>query len=305
MKVSSKNIWDVSHPTFSPESIDVPEAFRKVMENIERKEKKSESTMDKFRRIWQLAASAIAVPALGLAIFFGIEYYRSAIHGSEDKYMQTATTSYGMRTSLTLPDGSRVWLNSGSSLTYPLTFRNKARTVKLSGEAFFEVESDQEHPFIVKTKSLNVTATGTAFNVNSYDSDKTSMVMLERGKLDISSGEESVSLTAGNLLSLNEVSGSMSVKEIDPYISSSWRDGILIFIDTPITDVFKRLGQIYNVNFVIRDSSIASHLYRATFDGDSLNDILDIMAVTSSISFHKSISSDGMKTIEVFSKNTI
>lgn len=302
MKLTSQNIWDATHPAFSPESIDVPEAFRKVMEGIGQEGKEARRHEGRAWRIWSQVCSVIAVPALALAIFFGATAIERGVFEEQAAGTQTTTTPYGTRTEMTLPDGSHVWLNSGSSLTYPLAFNDGTRTVNLSGEAFFEVESDSEHPFIVKTKSIDVRATGTAFNVKSYESDSITSVMLERGKVNVSAGgsAEGITLAPGNLLSLNEMTGNTSVKEVDPYPYISWRDGVLIFIDTPMTEVFKRLGQIYNVDFVIGDPSLASHLYRATFDGDSLNDILDIMFLSSSISWHKSVSPSGRKTIEVY-----
>lgn len=303
MKISSKNIWDVSHPAFSPDSIDVPEALRKVMVSIKMDEAEHARKPRRFVGAWRMFCSFIAVPAMAMAVFFGIKFYNASSPSIETGNMQTTTTPFGTRTTITLSDGSCVWLNSGSSLTYPVAFGRGNRIVSLTGEAFFEVESDSEHPFIVKTRNFNVKATGTAFNVNSYESDNISAVMLERGKVNVSTdeGNQCITLDPGNLLTLNESSGNVSVKEVDPYVYSSWRDGVLIFIDTPLTDVFKRLSQIYNVDFIIRDHSLASHLYKATFDGDPLSDILEIMSLSSSIGFRKSVSPIGRKTIEVYS----
>ncbi len=272
------------------------------MEEIGQENKTERRHGGKAFRVWAHTCSIIAVPALALAVFFGIAAAERGVSDEQTIGSQTTTTPYGTRTEMTLPDGSHVWLNSGSSLTYPLAFNEGTRTVNLSGEAFFEVESDSEHPFIVKTKSVDVLATGTAFNVKSYEADSITSVMLERGKVNVSSSAnaEGITLSPGNLLSLNEATGNTSVKEVDPYPYISWRDGVLIFIDTPMTEVFKRLGQIYNVDFVIGDPSLASHLYRATFDGDSLSDILDIMFLSSSISYRKSVSPSGRKTIEVY-----
>ena len=78
------------------------------------------------------------------------------------------TAPYGMVSSLTLPDSSKVWLNAGSTLKYPTAFTSNVREVEMSGEAYFEVHADKEHPFIVNTGDLKVTATGTAFNICSF-----------------------------------------------------------------------------------------------------------------------------------------
>ena len=160
--LSQKNVWEVSHPAFNPEEIDVDNAHRKVMEKIlHQNQPVSVRPKLSFLHYWQQVAAILLLPLLILSAYL---YFKPASQIAET--YQELFTPYGTWSVVNLPDGSKVWLNAGSSLKYPTQFNDKQRVVSMQGEAYFEVESDKEHPFIVKTKQLTVEATGTAFNVN-------------------------------------------------------------------------------------------------------------------------------------------
>ena len=229
--LAQKNIWEISHPAFNPEEIDVDSAHRKVMEQILHQNRPPVSVRPKlsFLHYWQQVAAILLLPLLILSAYL---YFKPASQIAET--YQELFTPYGTWSVVNLPDGSKVWLNAGSSLKYPTQFSDKQRVVSMQGEAYFEVESDKEHPFIVKTKQLTVEATGTAFNVNTYK-------------------------------------------------WCSWKDGILIFRDDPLEYVFKRLGQTYNVEFILKDAELGKYSYKATFEGESLNEILRLLEMSAPI----------------------
>lgn len=216
------------------------------------------------------------------------------------------TAPYGTVSTLTLPDSSKVWLNAGSTLKYPTAFTSNIREVEMSGEAYFEVHADKEHPFIVSTGNLKVTATGTAFNVCSFAKAKEEVITLVTGKVNVSHENNIRHLLPGQQLNYQKASKSMEVTDIDTYQYISWKDGILAFRDDPLKTIFDRLEQVYRVRFILKDPSINQFTYRATFKGETLDEILDYMGMSIPITFRTTETkqegndSVSVRTIEVY-----
>lgn len=278
--LSQKNVWEVSHPAFHPEEIDVESAHRKVMEQIlHPSQPVSVHPKLSFLHYWQKVAAILLLPLLILSAYL---YFKPASQIAET--YQELFTPYGTWSVVNLPDGSKVWLNAGSSLKYPTQFNDKQRVVSMQGEAYFEVESDKEHPFIVKTKQLTVEATGTAFNVNAYAPDHVAAVTLVKGKVAVTLDQKkTISLSPGEKIDYNLTTSLYNVNKTNTYKWCSWKDGILIFRDDPLEYVFKRLGQTYNVEFILKDAELGKYSYKATFEGESLNEILRLLEMSAPI----------------------
>ena len=273
-------MWEVSHPAFNPEEIDVDSAHRKVMEQIlHQNQPVSVRPKLSFLHYWQQVAAILLLPLLILSAYL---YFKPASQITET--YQELFTPYGTWSVVNLPDGSKVWLNAGSSLKYPTQFNDKQRVVSMQGEAYFEVESDKEHPFIVKTKQLTVEATGTAFNVNAYAPDHVAAVTLVKGKVAVTLDQKkTISLSPGEKIDYNLATSLYNVNKTNTYKWCSWKDGILIFRDDPLEYVFKRLGQTYNVEFILKDAELGKYSYKATFEGESLNEILRLLEMSAPI----------------------
>ena len=232
-----------------------------------------------FLHYWQQVAAILLLPLLILSAYL---YFKPASQIAET--YQELFTPYGTWSVVNLPDGSKVWLNAGSSLKYPTQFNDKQRVVSMQGEAYFEVESDKEHPFIVKTKQLTVEATGTAFNVNAYAPDHVAAVTLVKGKVAVTLDQKkTISLSPGEKIDYNLGTALYNVNKTNTYKWCSWKDGILIFRDDPLEYVFKRLGQTYNVEFILKDAELGKYSYKATFEGESLNEILRLLEMSAPI----------------------
>ena len=232
-----------------------------------------------FLHYWQQVAAILLLPLLILSAYL---YFKPASQIAET--YQELFTPYGTWSVVNLPDGSKVWLNAGSSLKYPTQFNDKQRVVSMQGEAYFEVESDKEHPFIVKTKQLTVGATGTAFNVNAYAPDHVAAVTLVKGKVAVTLDQKkTISLSPGEKIDYNLATSLYNVNKTNTYKWCSWKDGILIFRDDPLEYVFKRLGQTYNVEFILKDTELGKYSYKATFEGESLNEILRLLEMSAPI----------------------
>ena len=273
-------MWEVSHPAFNPEEIDVDSAHRKVMEQIlHPNQPVSVRPKLSFLHYWQQVAAILLLPLLILSAYL---YFKPASQIAET--YQELFTPYGTWSVVNLPDGSKVWLNAGSSLKYPTQFNDKQTVVSMQGEAYFEVESDKEHPFIVKTKQLTVEATGTAFNVNAYAPDHVAAVTLVKGKVAVTLDQKkTISLSPGEKIDYNLATSLYNVNKTNTYKWCSWKDGILIFRDDPLEYVFKRLGQTYNVEFILKDAELGKYSYKATFEGESLNEILRLLEMSAPI----------------------
>lgn len=212
--LSQKNVWEVSHPAFNPEEIDVNSAHRKVMEQIlHPNQPVSVRPKLSFLHYWQQVAAILLLPLLILSAYL---YFKPASQIAET--YQELFTPYGTWSVVNLPDGSKVWLNAGSSLKYPTQFNDKQRVVSMQGEAYFEVESDKEHPFIVKTKQLTVEATGTAFNVNAYAPDHVAAVTLVKGKVAVTLDQKkTISLSPGEKIDYNLATSLYNVNKTNTY----------------------------------------------------------------------------------------
>jgi ferric-dicitrate binding protein FerR (iron transport regulator) len=203
------------------------------------------------------------------------------------------SAAFGTRSMLTLDDGSRVWLNSGSRLKYPKDFSGRRREVFLTGEAYFEVESDASRPFIVRTKRLNVRATGTRFNVNVSSIEKASQITLVEGKIAVCknvAGGKTVEISRmepSQHMAFDTISGSFKVETEDTYRFIAWKDGKLIFRNEPLEDVIKRIGYFYNVDIELKDEKLKEYRYRATFEEESLDEILHLLKISSPVDYRE------------------
>lgn len=162
----------------------------------------------------------------------------------------------GQHVEIMLADGSKVWLNSGSTLTFPSKFNGKKRLVELDGEGFFEVKSDKEHPFIVSTSKYQVKAVGTSFNVYDYQDSPQFEAALLNGKVEVTTNAKkssAVILTPNQRAALCQ--GVLKVKPIENTNNYLWRKGILYF-NEPLLEVFDKLQEYYDVEFQIRNTSL-------------------------------------------------
>lgn len=189
------------------------------------------------------------------------------------------TVPRGMNKKIMLTDGTRVWLNAESQLTYPGTFEGQERrVVRLKGEAYFEVAKDAAHPFIVKTDLLETQVIGTAFNIRAYSPEDARVTLLE-GSVKVSDArfKKELLLTPGQNATLQK-RGTFSVNEVQAKDYNAWAEGMFYFDNTALVEIMRELGRWYNIN-IIFTSKEAMH-YRMHFQAerkDSLPQVLDLL----------------------------
>lgn len=278
-----KNIWDTTHPVFDPDHINIHKAEEQFFNRIGKKQKKNKRTL--FVSLFNKAAAILFIPLLIVSIYLYIQDNKNKQITKIKSAYQTITIPFGMTSSIELTDGSIVWLNAGTIFKYPVQFKDNVREVELiQGEAFFEVNADTKHPFIVQASNINVTATGTRFNVNAYQNDNI-YVSLDKGKVSISNtqGTDEIVMVPGEILSYNKINHTHSVKQGNVYNNYAWINGTTIFRDATLKEVFTRLEQKYNVKFIVKDHEINNYPYHATFENESLSEILNVLEEGNSI----------------------
>ena len=193
-----------------------------------------------------------AILVRGFALHFFLNWQKTTHH----ELQHQIHVPTGQHVEIMLADGSKVWLNSGSTLTFPSKFNGKKRMVELDGEGFFEVKSDKEHPFIVSTSKYQVKAVGTSFNIYDYQDSPQFEAALLNGKVEVTTNAKKSSvviLTPNQRAALCQ--GVLEVKPIKNANNYLWRKGILYF-NEPLLEVFDKLQEYYDIEFQIRNSSL-------------------------------------------------
>lgn len=174
--------------------------------------------------------------------------------GQEMASVVLMTTPRGKDCHLTLSDGTRVWLNADSKLEFPEQFRGARRTVRLSGEAYFEVAKDSRHPFVVETEYLTTTVLGTSFNVRAYTVSDASVTLVE-GRVQVASPSvrKPVVLKPGQRLDV--VGSRFSMNTVNTYAYTQRKEGFFYFPDDTMRQIMVELGRWYNKAVVFEDAS--------------------------------------------------
>ena len=216
-----------------------------------------------LRGVCMEAAKIAAVLAI---VLLGTHYWTGKHQVPEDKTWQSIYVPAGQRAELMLADGTKVWLNSRSTLTFPGSFKGNIRNVKLDGEGYFAVTKNVEQPFIVETNKCNVKVLGTEFNVMAYAADSVWETSLLEGAVEIlvpGSNNSGMRLEPNMMASLKGnrlVKG--RIKEADYFL---WREGLLCFNDISVRDMIEKLKLYYGVDIVVNNTRILKNRYTGKF----------------------------------------
>ena len=239
------------------------------------------------RKIWTselLRYAAIFV----LAFLIGASslYLYSSFSEPELAYNEIQVPN-GEKSMISLYDGTKVWLNSGTTLRYPATFSKKERKVYLDGEGFFDVAKNKDCPFVVNAHDLDVNVLGTRFNVDAYDDDPEIRVTLERGSVFAKSqaATDGIFLVPGEQATYNRLSKEMSQQKVDTRLYSSWKENLLRFDDAPFIDVIKKMEHWYGVQITLDQSINPKDKFTMSIKTESLREMLNLIAKTTPIKY--------------------
>jgi len=236
----------------------------------------------KMKQWLAVAASLLLVLTTSLSGYLLYEGQNKKLAGD-----MTVTVEKGQKVALTLPDKSRVWVNSGSTLTYGSRFNKHERIIELNGEAYFEVAKNKNAPFIVESHGFSVEALGTTFDVKAYADEKQISTVLMEGKVEVGDALNKINLTPNQKVTYNRETKSMQKSDVvDGLIYADWRYNKLNFNSETFENIAAVLERNYNVKFVFEAQSLRKYRYSGTIGNTSLESLLQIFAMTSPISYH-------------------
>ena len=253
----------------------------KIIIEKQQKEKRSISLITGIS-----AAITIGIIFLTIGLWVG-----TRINTNTKEMYSKLYAPYGSRVRFELPDGSKVWLNSGSTLKYPIRFAGKSRKIFLNGEAYFDVKHNPDKPFIVNTKNIRVTALGTSFNVHAYSNANINDVTLVKGavvvdkKAQNNTYKKELVMKPGQHISLNTQTGRLTSSNKDTEKYTAWKDGILMFRNDPLSRVINEMELYYNVNIEVSDPALYKYHFHATFEDETLFETLRLLKISSGINY--------------------
>jgi ferric-dicitrate binding protein FerR (iron transport regulator) len=252
----------------------------------------------------------LTVAASMLLVFMTLWSQRESKHPDNKELVSEITTRHGSRSMVTLPDGTTVFLNVSSKLSYDYG-REDSRQVVLEGEAFFDVLKDEQRPFIIHTKKMDITVLGTTFNVRAYEEDKTVETSLIQGKVEVTiKGEvpKKVILSPNQKIVLfNETVPTQVVAipatgnpEKEPYrlaqvtvnphdslvAETAWKENCLVFNNERFEDIALKMERWYDVQIVFEDRQVADYRFTGTFINETVDQTLEALRFTSPFHYH-------------------
>lgn len=250
-----------------------------------RKQNSSKKSFFPMRRVMYAAAIVSLV-----LIISSLSYWQGSERVKTKFADMVVEAPLGSKTKMYLPDGTLVWLNAASRITYSQGFGVNDRSIHLVGEGYFEVTRNERLPFIVRTDELHVNVLGTKFNFNNYPDEQEASVALLEGKVQVTNiikSNEKATLLPDQKVFLNKTTGEMRVSKANSSHSSEWTSGYLFFDEELLPDIIKELERSYNVKITLADRSLESYRFYGKFSRmeDTLEDILDMLSSTNKIQY--------------------
>jgi hypothetical protein len=208
-------------------------------------------------------------------------------NGSVKQNFNTVIVPYGRRSFITLSEGTKVWLNSGSKFIYPAVFAANIREVYIEGEAVFDVSHFDENPFYVRTRDFDIKVLGTVFNVSAYADEKTSSTVLAKGKIELCVNDKSMKnnnrqiIKPGTMAEFDPDSKSFTCQTVNPDEYLSWHDGYLIFKHENLVNILKKITRYYNVEIDVETPLLREETFSGYLDlKNTPEQVLDVISQT-------------------------
>jgi ferric-dicitrate binding protein FerR (iron transport regulator) len=218
----------------------------------------------------------------------GLVYGRKARGSYQDGHVayNTITTPRGGQYRVTLSDGSRIWLNSASSVRFPSSFTGSTREIQMKGEAYFEIASDASRPFIVNVDAVKIKVLGTHFDVNDYPEDSSIGTTLVSGAVQVTHGDTRITLKPGQQALLDKRSGDMRTKHVNVDQMLAWKNGLFYFDKTNITAIMEQVSRWYDVDVVYATTRLDNKNFSGVVSRyASVSELLSRMELTRTIHF--------------------
>jgi transmembrane sensor len=277
-----RKVWESTVLISEMQSYDAARALHKVNRKISR------VSSGHWIHYMQKIAATLLIPVILSSLLY-IHFLKN--NNQQDEIVwQTIETLPGQKSNFKLPDGTSVWLNSETKLTYPVPFNRESREVKLSGEAFFDVTKAEDCLFIVDMGKIDIKVLGTKFNVSNYLIDDRLEIVLEKGKIELCSDENAAKnahliLSPGEKAIYYKLEEKLTVHPVQADLYTAWIKGKLIFRDDPMNEVVTKLNHWFNAEIVITNPAISQYTYTATFQNESLEQVLELLKISAPIDY--------------------
>ena len=285
--IRQREIWFSAVSREAASVYDKDKAFENFRNRVEsRKEIQSTSRRGfSLSALWRYAAVVAIIIAVGC-----ISYWQGEVNVKDTFADISVEAPLGSKTKLYLPDGTLVWLNAGSRMTYSQGFGVDNRKVELEGEGYFEVKRNEKIPFFVKTKDLQLQVLGTKFNFRDYPEDHEVVVSLLEGKVGLNNllrEEKEAVLSPDERAVLNKANGLLTVESVTASNASQWTDGYLFFDEELLPDIAKELERSYNVKIHIANDSLKTFRFYGNFvrREQNIQEVLEALASTEKMQY--------------------
>ncbi|WP_278705301.1 FecR family protein [Parabacteroides goldsteinii] len=277
--------------------------FSTISANEEERYNKEEAYSRFLNRTCQIPQEEKTVKKLSLHKFFygaaavallcliSFASYRTGTEQVKKQFAEMVVEApLGSKTRLYLPDGTLVWLNAGSTITYSQGFGVEERKLKLSGEGYFEVTRNKQLPFEITTKELQLKVLGTKFNFRNYPEDEEVSVSLLEGKVSLRNylkNDALCYLEPDQKAILNKKNGKLMVSASEARYTAEWTNGFLFFDEELLPDIIKELERSYNVKIYIEDESLKTFRFYGNFvrKEQTIQEILEMLASTGKLEY--------------------
>lgn len=297
-----KQEWENQLKANQPQAKDWNPVLHEIHHRIRLKENRKVSNFRKWWQGFQKVAAILIIPVIvGFFIFF---YSQAKSFIINDSYAEIQCPM-GVRTKFILPDGTIGFLNSGSTLKFPVVFQ-KQRVVTLSGEAWLDVSHDDKKPFHVLTKNLNIEVNGDMLNVKTNNDEPTEEVVLQHGRINVYTkhGKPLAQISSDEQLIFNIEKQSVTTFKVDASLYSAWKDGKLIFKNDNMSQVIRRLNRWYNANIVWINGQADDHYnLQATFVDEPLEEVLKYISGKTTLKYKEDLRT--INTNGVFNRRKI
>lgn len=213
------------------------------------------SAQNKSFILWKIGSIAASI-----ALLISLSWIIFTANKEEPQSLQAVMVPAGQRVQLVLGDGTKVWLNSKSTFTYPTSFGKNIREVELDGEGYFEVTKNEKAPFIVKTRKYDIKVLGTTFNVSAYQNKLSAFeTSLLEGVIDVSTGDQTewISLTPNE--KVTEIDGILQKDTINNPEHLRWREGLICLDDEPFENLMRKFAVYYGIDIVINNPNVLKY----------------------------------------------
>lgn len=271
-----KQIWDSSKTLAAQSTIDENDAWARFQQKVADKEQTPTKTIPLSSR--KMSWMRVAASLVFLIGFAWLSYF--TFTGSTTTYIAQGTV-----TTETLPDGTVVTLNAGSSVKFNSRFNGDTRAVALTGEAFFDVTPNKEKPFVINTDNASIKVVGTSFNVKS--SDKETEVIVETGIVEVSKKKDMVKLVPGEKTVVLNNSSKLVKEKVDDVLYNYYRTNELVCKNTPLWRLVNVLNEAYDVQITISSMRLKDRPITTTFKNDSIDNILDVISKSLNVQVEK------------------